>query len=336
MQYGILTFFICAAPWIVVIMAAVGAFEIRIRTYNLAYASRPPPPRKAANIGPWRECLRFLARMALPVNGLVMTLSMGLLDSWFDCPGEHKWQQFLDPRMYKLWMYISTLASMSWDDDTFNDNMVNEEQCVSYTSKFIFFGAVVMGGFIMHQVVYWIVPQRPQWVTDQIKLRLHQQKQHFLRQHPKRGKLPDYLINRHMDKAWAMLETAKYSKRGAVVRGDWTQNVNDMEEYQNLTERVLGRGSMGMGSDRRRGSGADAGISASVADAVARSHASAGASQLGLKRSSSDPNLGSGRIRSASQPTTVSEEEEAEAMLRALGVKSSVGAPQKDRGSAFF
>ena len=151
--------------------------------------------------------------------------------------------------MYKLWMYISTLASMSWDDDTFNDNMVNEEQCVSYTSKFIFFGAVVMGGFIMHQVVYWIVPQRPQWVTDQIKLRLHQQKQHFLRQHPKRGKLPDYLINRHMDKAWAMLETAKYSKRGAVVRGDWTQNVNDMEEYQNLTERVLGRGSMGMGSD---------------------------------------------------------------------------------------
>ena len=69
MQYAILTFFICAAPWIVVIMAAVGAFEIRIRTYNLAYASRPPQPRKAANIGPWRECLRFLALMAEYVPG---------------------------------------------------------------------------------------------------------------------------------------------------------------------------------------------------------------------------------------------------------------------------
>ena len=302
-------------------MAALGAFEVRIRTYNLAYASRPPPPRKAANIGPWRECLRFLARMALPVNGLVMTLSMGLLDSWFDCPEEHKSQQFLDPRMYKLWMYISTLSTLSWDDGTFDDNMINEEQCVSYTSKFIFFGAIVVGGFIMHQVVYWIVPPRPQWVTDQIKLRLHQQKEHFLRQHPKLRKLSEHLIDRHMDKAWAMLETAKYSKRGAVVRGDWTQNVNDMDEYQNLTERVLGRSLIA--GDKRRGSGADAAISASVADAVTRSHISAGIAHLDLTRSNSDPERGSRRVRSNSHPTTASEEENA-AMSSNIDLRSPV------------
>lgn len=68
-----------------------------------------------------------------------------------------------------------------------------------------------------------------------------------------------------------------------------------------------------MGSDRRRGSGADASISASVADAVSRSRANSGASQLGLKRSNSDPNIGPGRIRSASEPTTTSEEEVAAA-----------------------
>ena len=91
-----------------------------------------------------------------------------------------------------------------------------------------------------------------------------------------------------------------------------------MEEYQNLTERVLGRSSSG--TDKRRGSGADAAISASIADAVSRSHVSAGIAHLDLTRSNR-------RGRSNSHPTTASEEETAAAaaaLSSSMDLKSPV------------
>eukprot|EP00949_MAST-11_sp_MAST-11-sp1_P005104 g5104.t1 len=218
MQFSLVTFFICVAPWIPLVMCCTNMIECRIRAATLAYAARPPVPRKATNIGPWLDCLRVASWLAIPINALVMMVSMGLLDSLVDCPGESK-NQYLDPAMYTVWLNIISLATFKINK---NAAPPSAPLCVSYKDKIIFFACVCFGGFAIKILISKFVPQRPGWVDMEFKRRDYAFKQKFLRKHPKRGPLGSMMLERLMDKAWAMIETAKYSRRGSCVRGDWS------------------------------------------------------------------------------------------------------------------